>query len=137
IRYYSAFFQDQLQMPHIGDVLERIGPDHNQVGELASSTVPSSAPTPHTSAPCRVAATSVCHGVAPSRTHNPISSSAASLRGRMSEPNAIRTPASSALRNHVACTSEDASARQHSACESPRCATQAASNGLVAWLAVR
>ena len=31
----SAFFQDQLQMPHIGDVLERIGPDHNQVGELA------------------------------------------------------------------------------------------------------
>ena len=35
IRYYSAFFQDQLQTPHIGDVLERIGPDHNQVGELA------------------------------------------------------------------------------------------------------
>ena len=35
IRYYSALFQDQLQTPHIGDVLERIGPDHNQVGELA------------------------------------------------------------------------------------------------------
>jgi hypothetical protein len=34
IRYYSAFFQDQLQTPHIGDVLERIGPDHNKVGEL-------------------------------------------------------------------------------------------------------
>ena len=35
IRYYSAFFQDQLQTPHVGDVLERIGADHNQVGELA------------------------------------------------------------------------------------------------------
>jgi hypothetical protein len=37
----------------------------------------------------------------------------------------------------VACTSEAASARQHSAGESPRWATQAASNRLVAWLAVR
>ena len=35
VRYNSAFFQDQLQTPHIGDVLERIGCDHNQVGELA------------------------------------------------------------------------------------------------------
>src|SRR6516165_1510412 len=35
VRYYSAFFQDQLQAPYIGDVLERIGGDHNQVGELA------------------------------------------------------------------------------------------------------
>src|ERR1700722_6994496 len=86
---------------------------------LPVSTVPNSAPTPHTAAPCRVAATSVCQGVAPSRTHSPISSSAASLRGRMSEPNAIRTPASSALRNHVACTSEAASARQHSRMREP------------------
>ena len=31
---YSAGFQDQLQPPHIGDVLKRIGLDHNQVGEL-------------------------------------------------------------------------------------------------------
>jgi len=38
VRYYSAFFQDQLQTPHIGDVLERIGPDHNQVGKLECST---------------------------------------------------------------------------------------------------
>ena len=35
VRYYSAFFQDQLQTPHIGDVLKRIGGDHNQVGDLA------------------------------------------------------------------------------------------------------
>ena len=35
VRYYSALFQDQLQAAHIGDVLERIGADHNQVGELA------------------------------------------------------------------------------------------------------
>ena len=35
IRYHSGFFQDQLQTPYIGDVFERIGPDHNQVGELA------------------------------------------------------------------------------------------------------
>src|SRR6516164_5384992 len=35
VRHYSALFQDQLQAPYIGDVLERIGPDHNQVGELA------------------------------------------------------------------------------------------------------
>ena len=35
IRDDAAFFQDQLQLPHIGDVLKRIGPDHNQVGELA------------------------------------------------------------------------------------------------------
>ncbi|MNC90277.1 hypothetical protein D3C83_63570 [compost metagenome] len=55
----------------------------------------------------------------------------------MSDPNAIRTPASSALRNQAACTSEAASARQHSACDSPRSATQAASNELVAWLSVR
>ena len=38
VRYYSAFFQDQLQTPHIGDVLERIGPDHNQVGKLECRT---------------------------------------------------------------------------------------------------
>ena len=38
VRYYSAFFQDQLQTPHIGDVLERIGPDHHQVGKLECST---------------------------------------------------------------------------------------------------
>jgi hypothetical protein len=30
-----SIFQDQLQAPYIGDVLERIGGDHNQVGELA------------------------------------------------------------------------------------------------------
>jgi hypothetical protein len=35
VRYYSALFQDQLQVPYIRDVLERIGGDHNQVGELA------------------------------------------------------------------------------------------------------
>jgi hypothetical protein len=35
VRYYSALFQDQLQPPYIGDVVERIGSDHNQVGELA------------------------------------------------------------------------------------------------------
>ena len=35
VRHYSALFQDQLQAPYIGDVLERIGGDHNQVGELA------------------------------------------------------------------------------------------------------
>ena len=35
VRYHSALFQDQLQLPHIGDVLERIGADHDQVGELA------------------------------------------------------------------------------------------------------
>ena len=35
IRYYSAFFQDQLKTPYIGDVFERIGADHYQVGELA------------------------------------------------------------------------------------------------------
>ena len=35
VRYYSALFQDQLQAPYIGDVLQRIGGDHNQVGELA------------------------------------------------------------------------------------------------------
>ena len=35
VRYYSAVFQDQLQTPYIGDVLERVGPDHNQVGKLA------------------------------------------------------------------------------------------------------
>jgi len=35
IRYYSALFQHQLQAPYIGYVLERIGGDHNQVGELA------------------------------------------------------------------------------------------------------
>ena len=34
VRYYSAFFQDQLQTPHIGDVVERIGRDHDQVGKL-------------------------------------------------------------------------------------------------------
>src|SRR4029077_3565112 len=114
-----------------------LAPTTIRSASLPTSTVPSSAPTPHTAAAWRVAATSVCHGVAPSRTHRPISSSAASLRGRMSEPNAIRTPASRALRNHVACTSDAASARQHSAGESPRSATQSASNGLVAWLAVR
>jgi peptide/nickel transport system substrate-binding protein len=35
VRYDAALFQDQLQAPHIGDVLKRIGADHNQVGELA------------------------------------------------------------------------------------------------------
>ena len=35
VRYHSALFQDQLQTPYVGDVLERIGADHNQVGELA------------------------------------------------------------------------------------------------------
>jgi hypothetical protein len=35
VRHDSALFQDQLQAPYIGDVLERIGGDHNQVGELA------------------------------------------------------------------------------------------------------
>ena len=35
VRHYPAFFQDQLQTPHIGDVLKRIFPDHDQVGELA------------------------------------------------------------------------------------------------------
>src|SRR5262249_31758688 len=35
VRYYSALFQDQLQSPYIGDVLKRIGGDHNQVGDLA------------------------------------------------------------------------------------------------------
>src|SRR5215831_7637742 len=34
VRHDAALFQDQLQEPYIGDVLERIGPDHNQVGEL-------------------------------------------------------------------------------------------------------
>ena len=62
---------------------------------------------------CRVAATSACHGVAPSRTQSPSSSSAASLSGRMSEPSAILTPASSAFANQPRCTSEAASARQH------------------------
>jgi hypothetical protein len=32
VRYYSTLFQDQLQAPYIGDVLERIGGDHNQIG---------------------------------------------------------------------------------------------------------
>src|SRR6516162_5384791 len=114
-----------------------LAPTTIRSASLPTSTVPSSAPTPHTAAAWRVAATSVCHGVAPSRTHSPISSSAAYLRGRMSEPNAILTPASRALRNHVACTSDAASARQPSAGESPRSATQSASNGLVTWLAVR
>src|SRR5205814_5176605 len=35
IRDDAAFFQDELKLPHIGDVLERIGADHNQVGKLA------------------------------------------------------------------------------------------------------
>jgi hypothetical protein len=35
IRDYPALLQDQLQVSHIGDVLERIGADYNQVGELA------------------------------------------------------------------------------------------------------
>ena len=35
VRYYSAFFQDPLPTPHISNVHERIGPDHNQVGKLA------------------------------------------------------------------------------------------------------
>ncbi len=35
IRYHSALFQDQLQTPHVCDVFERVGSDHNQVGELA------------------------------------------------------------------------------------------------------
>src|SRR6516165_4659955 len=35
VRYQSPLFQDQLQTPHVGDVLERIGADNNQVGELA------------------------------------------------------------------------------------------------------
>jgi hypothetical protein len=29
VRHHSALFQDQLQAPYIGDVLERIGGDHN------------------------------------------------------------------------------------------------------------
>src|SRR6516162_6392048 len=135
IRHDATLFQDQLQSPYIGDVLKRIGGDHNQVGELAH--LHRAQFGAYAAPPWRVAATRACHGVAPSRTHSPISRSAASLRGRMSEPNAIRTPASSALRNQVAWTSEAASARQHSAGEGPRSATQSASNGLVAWLAVR
>ena len=35
VGYYSAFFQDPLPTPHISNVHERIGPDHNQVGKLA------------------------------------------------------------------------------------------------------
>jgi hypothetical protein len=35
VRYDAALFQDQLQAPYIGNVLERIVADHNQVGELA------------------------------------------------------------------------------------------------------
>src|SRR5215472_491720 len=35
VRYYSTLFQDQLQTPYIADVIERIGGDHYQVGELA------------------------------------------------------------------------------------------------------
>ena len=35
VRHDAALFEDQLQSPYIGDVLERIGGDHNQVGELA------------------------------------------------------------------------------------------------------
>ena len=35
VRHYSAIFQDQLQAPYIGDVIERIVGDHNQVSELA------------------------------------------------------------------------------------------------------
>ena len=34
VRHDAALFQDQLQAPYIGDVLERVGGDHNQVGEL-------------------------------------------------------------------------------------------------------
>ena len=33
VRHDAALFQDQLQSPYIGDVVERIGGDHNQVGE--------------------------------------------------------------------------------------------------------
>src|SRR5215469_12797000 len=137
VRHDAALFQDQLQTPDIGDVLERIGPDHNQVGELARlHRAQFGGDAAHLSAMARGRYQRLPRR-RPVATHSPISSSAASLRGPMSEPNAIRTPASGALRNHVACTSEAASARQHSACDSPRCATQAASNGLVAWLAVR
>ena len=38
VRHDAALFQDQLQSPYVGDVLERIGPDHNQVGKLECST---------------------------------------------------------------------------------------------------
>jgi hypothetical protein len=31
VRHYSAIFQDQLQAPYVGDVIERIVGDHNQV----------------------------------------------------------------------------------------------------------
>ena len=41
VRYYSAFFQDQLETPQIGDVLKRLGPDHNQAASLTNSTMPS------------------------------------------------------------------------------------------------
>ena len=58
-----------------------------------------------------VAASSVCHGVAPSFTHSPISSSAASASGRMSEPSAILTPAPSAFRNQPRCSAAASSAR--------------------------
>src|SRR5215831_17234099 len=33
VRHDAALFQHQLQAPYIGDVLERIGGDHNQVGD--------------------------------------------------------------------------------------------------------
>jgi hypothetical protein len=34
VGYHPAVFQDQPQVAHIGDVLERIGADHNEIGDL-------------------------------------------------------------------------------------------------------
>src|SRR6185295_8558367 len=100
---------------------------------LPASIVPRSAPTPHTPAAFFVAAMSVCQGVAPFLAQRPISSSAASLRGRMSEPSAIFTPALSAFLKPLECSPLAASARQHSECARLRCFDHALSHSLVAW----
>jgi hypothetical protein len=119
VRYHAALFQDQLQTPHVGDVLERIGADHNQVGELAHlHSAQFGADAAHRGGMARSRYQRLPWRRAVTNPQ-PISSSAASLRGRMSEPNAILTPVSRALRNHMACMSDAASARQHSAGESP------------------
>src|SRR5437870_10122915 len=96
VRYDAALLQDEQQLAQVRDLVQGIGAHHDQVGELAGLDRAELIAHSQSSAACRVAARSACHGVAPSFTQSPSSSSAASFSGRMSEPRAIFTPAESA-----------------------------------------
>ena len=102
VRYYSALFQDQLQAPYIGDVLKRIGGDHNKVGELARlHRAKFGADATHRSAMSRGRYQRLPRRRAVANPQPHLEQRGVLERADVGAQ-AIRTPASSALRNHVA-----------------------------------